>query len=426
MLDIKLVREKPDDVRKNLAKRHSAEKLQALEELILKDRQRLDILRKVEEMRGRRNAVTREIAALKAAGKNIDEAATEAKAIPLQIKQGDETLAQLTSAIDALLAKIPNLLHESVPAGRDDKDNVEIRKAGKKPRFAFEPKGHAEILQDLGLLDMDRAAKAAGHGFYYLKGDAAILDMALQRFALDALRKKGFTVVEPPLMLNDETFRAVTDWETFSNQSYKIEGENLRLIGTAEHPLGGMFKDEVLLQEQLPVLLAGVSPCFRKEVGAHGKYTRGLFRVHHFNKVEQFIFCHPDESWRWHEILQKNAEQLYKKLGLHYRVVNVCTGDIGDIAAKKYDIEVWMADGAFREAGSNSNCTDYQARSLNIKFRGKEGLAPAGFVHTLNNTALATSRAIVAIVEQHQRKDGSVRIPKALQPYCGFSEIRKD
>jgi len=203
---------------------------------------------------------------------------------------------------------------------------------------------------------------------------------------------------------------------------YKVEGEDLYLIATSEHAMGSMFMDEVLDAEDLPIRLVGVSPCFRREVGAHGKYTKGLFRVHQFNKVEQFVFCLPEQSWAIHEELQKNSEELYQGLGLHYRVMNVCTGDIGSIAAKKYDTEVWMADGAFREIGSNSNCTDYQARRLNTRYRLKEGQAPAGFVHTLNNTALATSRTMLAIIEQYQQSDGSIVVPEVLRKYMNGME----
>jgi seryl-tRNA synthetase len=203
---------------------------------------------------------------------------------------------------------------------------------------------------------------------------------------------------------------------------YKIDGEDFYLIATSEHPMAAMFQDEVLLKDHLPIKLAGVSPCFRKEVGAHGKYTKGLYRMHQFNKIEQFIFCMPEESWKLHEELQQNSEDLYQKLELPYRVVNCCSGEMGSVGAKRYDTEVWMADGNYREIGSNSNCTDYQARSLNTKYREGEGKAPAGFVHTLNNTALATSRTMMAILEIHQREDGSVHIPKALQPYMGNAE----
>jgi seryl-tRNA synthetase len=198
---------------------------------------------------------------------------------------------------------------------------------------------------------------------------------------------------------------------------YKVENEDLYMIATAEHPLAAMFMDEVLLKDELPVKMAGISSCFRKEVGAHGKYTKGLFRMHQFNKVEQFVFCLPEDSWTFHEELQQNAESLYQALGLHYKVVNSCTGDIGTVAAKKYDINVWMADGVYREVGSNSNCTDYQARRLNVRYREKEGQAPKGFVHTLNNTAIATSRTMLAVLEQFQQRDGSVAIPDVLSKY---------
>jgi seryl-tRNA synthetase len=246
-----------------------------------------------------------------------------------------------------------------------------------------------------------------------------MLDQAILRLAIDHLVGKGYTLVEPPLMLQRKPYEGVTDLADFENVMYKIEGDDLYLIATSEHPMAAMHMDEILEAKELPIKLVGVSPCFRREVGAHGKYTRGLFRMHQFNKVEQFIFSLPEDSWKLHEELQRNSEELYKGLGLAYRVVNVCTGDIGIIAAKKYDTEVWMADGEYREIGSNSNCTDYQARRLNVRYREKEGVAPAGFVHTLNNTALATSRTMLAILEQYQNKDGTVDIPEILRPYMG-------
>jgi seryl-tRNA synthetase len=227
-------------------------------------------------------------------------------------------------------------------------------------------------------------------------------------------------------MINRKAYEGMIDPSDFEMVTYKVQDEDLYLIATAEHPLGAMFMNEVFNKEDLPLRLCGVSPCFRKEVGTHGKYTHGLFRVHQFNKVEQFVFCLPEQSHELLEELQQNAEKLYQKLGLHYRVVLICTGDIGTIASKKYDIECWMADGKFRETGSNSNCTDYQARRLNIRFREGPGKPVKGFVHTLNNTALATSRTIVAIVEQFQQKDGSVKIPKVLRPYMnGISKLEK-
>jgi len=315
--------------------------------------------------------------------------------------------------------RLPNILHESVPKGRDDHDNVPVRHWGKIPKYPFKPKNHLEIAQELGLIDSERAARVAGAGFFYLKGDLARLDYAIMQLAMDFLTKRGFAVVEPPFMMSRKSYEGVTSLDDFESVMYKIENEDLYLIATSEHPMAAMFMNETLELKDLPLKFCGVSPCFRKEVGSHGKYTKGLFRMHQFNKVEQFVFCHPRDSWKIHEELQKNSDDLYKALELPHRVVNVCTGDIGELAAKKYDTEVWMADGEYREIGSNSNCTDYQARRLGIKFREKEGQAPAGFVHTLNNTALATSRVMVALLEVHQQKDGSVLIPKALRPYMG-------
>ncbi|MCW8802578.1 MAG: serine--tRNA ligase, partial [Candidatus Bathyarchaeota archaeon] len=317
------------------------------------------------------------------------------------------------------LMKLPNILHDSVPFGKDEHDNVVEKTVGKPPKFEFTPKSHVEIATELDLVDFERAAKVSGHGFYYLKGDLARLDFAVMTYTIDFLRQRGYNLIEPPLMMHRKPYLGVTDLEFFGDQLYKIENDDLYLIATSEHPMAASYMDEVILENELPIKLVGVSPCFRKEVGAHGKYTKGLFRVHQFNKIEQFIFCHPDDSWKFHDELQKNSEDLYQSLGLHYQVVNVCTGDIGIIAAKKYDIEVWMADGTFRESGSNSNCTDYQARRLKIKYREKEGQSPAGFVHTLNNTAIATSRTLIAILEQYQQKDGTVKIPEVLQPYMG-------
>lgn len=422
MLDIRLIRENPEVVRKDLKKRGLDSKL--LEELIETDEKWRAALQQVEALKNKRNILTEQIAELKKTKpKDVEKKIKEMKELPEKIKGLDDKAELLRQHVNMLLMRIPNILHESVPMGKDETENVEIRRWGKPPKFGFQPKNHLEIALNLGLIDEERAAKVAGRGFFYLKGKLALLDYAIQRFALDFLVKKGFIAIEPPLMLRRKPYEGVTDLKDFENVMYKIEGDDLYLIATSEHPMAAMFMDETLEKKELPLKFAGISPCFRREVGAHGKYTKGLFRMHQFNKVEQFIFCLPEQSWQLHEELQKNSEELYQRLGLHYRVVNVCTGDIGIIAAKKYDIEVWMADGKFREIGSNSNCTDYQARRLNIKYREKTGAAPTGFVHTLNNTALATSRTMLAILEQFQQKDGSVFIPEALQPYCGFAKI---
>jgi seryl-tRNA synthetase len=425
MLDIKLIRENPDLIKKNLEKRQDFEKIKWVDELLESDKKRRDLIARVNELRKKRNDVTEEIAKLKKQGKDASTLLKEVKEIPERIKQIEEELSKHEERVNWYLLRLPNLLHDSVPVGKDEKDNVVMKVWGKPPKFDFQPRNHLEILENLGLIEMEKAAKVAGAGFYYMKEELVLLDQAIQKFAIDLLRKKGYKLIQPPYMLRKDAYMGVTDLEAFHDVLYKIEGEDLYMIATSEHPLGAMFMNEVFSKKDLPLKLIGVSPCFRKEVGTHGKYTKGLFRVHQFHKVEQFIFCLPEDSWKLHEELQENSEELYQSLGLHYRVVNVCTGDIGSIAAKKYDIEVWMADGQFRESGSNSNCTDYQARRLNIKYRQKEGQAPIGFVHTLNNTALATSRTIIAIVEQYQQKDGSVVIPKALRPYMNGIEVLK-
>ncbi|MCW4016191.1 MAG: serine--tRNA ligase [Candidatus Bathyarchaeota archaeon] len=419
MLDIKLVREHPEIIQKDLQKRGEPEKLEMLEELIKQDTQWRKLLTEASELRHKRKQITAEVASLKKQKKDASQQIEQAKQIPQKIKVLEEQVAQCRESADSLLMKLPNILHDSVPFGKDEHDNIVEKTVGKPPKFDFTPKSHVEIATELDLVDFERAAKVSGHGFYYLKGDLARLDFAVMTYTIDFLRKRGYNLIEPPLMMHRKPYLGVTDLEFFGDQLYKIENDDLYLIATSEHPMAASYMDEVILENELPIKLVGVSPCFRKEVGAHGKYTKGLFRVHQFNKIEQFIFCHPDDSWKFHDELQKNSEDLYQSLGLHYQVVNVCTGDIGIIAAKKYDIEVWMADGTFRESGSNSNCTDYQARRLNIKYREKEGQSPAGFVHTLNNTAIATSRTLIAILEQYQQKDGTVKIPEVLRPHMG-------
>lgn len=388
-----------------------------LEELISHDNDWRRLLTETNELRHKRREVTNEVAALKKAGENAEKQIEKGRRLDGEIVAQEHQVEQSRQRVDHILMRLPNLLHESVPFGEDENDNLEVKVWGKPPEFAFSPRNHLEIAQLLGLIDEERAAKVAGHGFFYLKDDLVLLDLALQRFAIDTLVKKGFHVVEPPFMLRRRPYEGVTDLSDFENVMYKVENEDLYMIATSEHSLAAMFMDETLLKDSLPVRLVGVSSCFRKEVGTHGKYTKGLFRVHQFNKAEQFVFCLPEESWVIHEELQKNAEELYQALGLHYKVVNSCTGDLGTVAAKKYDVNVWMADGVYREAGSNSNCTDYQARRLHIRYREKEGQAPKGFVHTLNSTAIATSRTMLAVLEQHQQKDGSVDIPLPLRRY---------
>ncbi len=423
MLDIKLIRERPEIVRNNLMKRGDTEKLLMLDELIDFDKDWRKSLAQLNELRHRRNLVTAKIAKLKSEGEDASEKIREAEKIPDEIKKLEGHVKEYREKINHILLRLPNLLHESVPSGKDENDNVPIRRWREIPKFDFPAKDHIDLGLSLGIMDIERASKISGARFYYLKQEAVMLDLALIHFALEELEKKGFIPIEPPFLMRRKPYEGVTDLGDFQEMLYKVEDEDLYLIATSEHSMAAMFMDEILDADGLPQKYVGVSPCFRKEAGAHGKDTKGIFRTHQFNKVEQFIFCKPEDSWTLHEELIRNAEEIFQKLVLPYRIVNVCTGDIGTVPAKKYDLEVWMpAQNLYREVVSCSNCTDYQARRLNIKYREGEGKPPKGFVHTLNSTAIATGRTIVAILENYQQKDGTVKIPEVLRPYMGGIE----
>ena len=423
MLYIRFIRDHPDAVRKDLQKRNDKEKLEWVGNLLENDREYRKLLQENQALRQGKNTITDEINKLKKQGLDFRAKVQEAKELPEKIKQSDETLQQLKEKIDYYLMRIPNILHDSVPAGKDANDNVVVKEWGDKPKFDFELKPHGELLQDLGMANFEKASEVSGHGFYYLMGDIARLELALVHFAVEILADKGFTLIEPPLMLRRKPYEGVTELEAFENVMYKIQDEDLYLIATSEHPIGAMLMNENLDEKQLPLKLAGYSPCFRKELGSHSIDTRGIFRVHHFNKVEQFIFCKPEDSWKFHEELLKNAEEIFQKLKIPYRVVNICTGDIGIVAAKKYDIEAWFPrENLYREVVSCSNCTAYQATRLNIKYRKGE---EKEYVHTLNSTAVATSRALRAIIENYQQKDGSIKVPSVLQKYMGKKVIGK-
>jgi seryl-tRNA synthetase len=423
MLDIKLIRENPQFVKDNLAKRGNPENLKMLDELIVVDREWRTDLTKMNELRHERKLLTGEIATLKKAGKDAEAEVEKAKAIDVEITANEKQVAKEEEKTHDYLMRLPNLLHETVPFGKDENDNVQIKTWGNLPKFGFPAKSHIDIALNLDIVDVQRAGKVSGSRFFYLKRQGVLLDMALMSFAMEEMTKKGYQPVEPPYLMRKEPYEGVTALGDFAEVLYKIENEDLYLIATSEHPMAAMYMNEVFKEEDLPLKLAGISACFRKEAGGHGKDTRGLFRTHQFNKIEQFIFCTPEQSWKLHEELLRNAEDLTQKLGLPHRVVNVCTGDIGTVAAKKYDIEAWMsAQNAYREIISCSNCTDYQARRLNIRYRENEGAPTKGFVHTLNSTAIATGRTIVAILENYQQEDGSVAVPEVLRRYMGDIE----
>jgi seryl-tRNA synthetase len=418
MLDIKLIRENPEFVKNNLAKRGNPENSNMLDALVKLDREWRRNLAKLNDFRHERKMLTGEIGKLKKLAKDASSQVEKAKKLDSEITSIQTKVVRTGEKTHEYLMRLPNLLHETVPVGKDENGNVQIRSWGATPKFAFAAKNHIDLGLNLGIIDVERAGKVTGSRFFYLKGEGVLLDMALMSFALEEMTKKGYSPVEPPYLMRREPYEGVTALGDFEEVLYKIENENLYLIATSEHPMAAMFMNEVLKEEDMPLKLAGISACFRKEAGAHGKDTRGIFRTHQFNKIEQFVFCQPEESWKLHEELLNNAEELIQKLDLPYRVVNVCTGDIGTVAAKKYDIEAWMpAQNAYREVVSCSNCTDYQARRLGIRYREKEGAPPKGFLHTLNSTAIATGRTIVAILENFQQEDGTVIVPKVLRKY---------
>ena len=423
MLELKFIRNNPEIVRADLRKRGDAEKLAWIDDLLEKDERSRKMQTELNVMRNRRNVINRDINETRKAGGDIAPLLEEAKTLPAKIKEYEKEIEEINAKIKYYRMRIPNILHESVPVGKDDTENVEVKRWG-EPKFpAYEIKNHGELLIEKGLADFERATKISGSGFYILKGNAALLDLALQRLALDMLTERGFTTILPPFMMNRAAYEGVTDLADFENVMYKIDGDDEFLIATSEHPMAAMYMNEIFEEKQLPLRLAGVSPCFRREIGSHGLDTKGLFRVHQFNKVEQFIYCKPEDSWKMHEELLKNAEDFFQMLGLPYHVVNICTGDIGTVAAKKYDIEVWMPrEKAYREVVSCSNCTAYQSVRLNIRVRDAHDFETKYFLHTLNSTAVATTRTVRAIIENYQEEDGTVVIPKALRKYMNGAE----
>ncbi len=425
MIDIKLVRENPDVIIKDLKKRNDVEKQKLLEKIINDDKKMRELTQQADELKHKRNLVTEQIAEIKRNAQDASKKIAEMVNVASTIRSYDQEIDNLRIGLQSSMMKLPNMLHESVPVGADENGNVVVKNVGSTQKKKFEVKDHIDLGSQLGLIDIERAAKISGSRFYFLKGRLAILEMSLMRYAIDVLTKKKFLLVLPPQLMKTEPYKGVVDLSDFQDVLYKVENEDLHLIATSEHPITAMHMNETLLKENLPLKYAGFTVNFRKEAGAHGKDTKGIFRVHQFGKVEQVIICDPSESWKWHEQLLKNAEEITNSLKLPYRVINICTGDIGTVAAKKYDIEVWMpSQEKYREIVSCSNCTDYQARRLNIKLREKEGAAPIGLVHTLNSTAV-TDRVIVAIMENFQTSDGTVKIPKPLVKYTGFKEISK-
>ncbi|MEM3434490.1 MAG: serine--tRNA ligase, partial [Candidatus Methanomethyliaceae archaeon] len=372
MLDIKLIREDPERVRSNLARRNDPEIIRMFDELIEYDKLWRRYFSETNELRSQRNRITEEIARLKKQGLDVSEKLKEAAMIPTRIKELESKMQEYREKMDFILMRLPNLMDDSVPFGKDENDNVVVRTWGEIRSFNFKVKDHIDLALGLDLVDLERAAKVSGSRFYYLKGDLVKLNFALIRYGLDFMIQRGFTPFLPPYMMKRKILEGAVSLADFQDTIYKVEGEDLFLIATSEHALLGFHSDEILDGNRLPLRYCGVSPCFRKEAGAHGRDTKGIFRVHQFEKVEQFVFCKPEDSPREHELLIKNAEDFFQSLKLPYRVVNVCSGDLGTVAAKKYDLEVWLpGQGKYREMVSCSNCTSYQAVRSNIRFRDK-------------------------------------------------------
>ncbi len=424
MLDINFIRENPDKVKENIKKKDQLAKLAYVDSLIKEDKELRNLMQKSQELRHKRNTLSQEVAKAKKQGKDVNKLLKEAKDIPNQIKEIEYKQEELQNNIQKYLQAIPNIMHPSVPKGKDDSENVVRKKEGKPTPFKFPVKNHVELMEDLNLVDFDASAKVAGNGFYYLKGDLGLLNQALIQFTIDFMHKKKYTYIEPPLMVSRKVAAAAGDLTAFETALYKIEGEDAYMIPTAEHAILGMLTDRAIPEEQLPLKFFGYSMCFRKEIGSHGINEKGLWRTHQFNKVEQFIFCKPEDSWKFYDELKKNTEEIVKKLKLPYRIIECCTGDLGDWKAKSEDVEVYRpTTEEYGETMSLSNCTDYQTRPLNIKGMNKKG--EKYILHSLNNTAVATSRIMVAILENYQQKDGSIKIPTVLQKYMGGKKVIK-
>jgi len=420
MLDPKLIKENPQIIRDMLKKR-SVEF--DLDSLIESDQKRREFIIKTDELRKKKNQVAVEISQKKKAGEDTTSILSEMKKISEDLTKLETEQTDIEKTYSRLTLTIPNVVHESVPIGADESANQEIRKWGSIPNFDFKINDHIDISENLDLVDLERAAKVAGARFYYLKNDLVRLNQALIHYGLDFLSKKEYSLVQPPYMINRESMEGAVIADDFEEVIYKIEDEDLYMIGTSEHAMAAMRAKEIIEGKDLPLRYAGVSPCFRKEAGAHGRDQKGIFRVHQFDKIEQFVFSRPEESWNEHERMLSVAEEFYQKLEIPHRVMLLSTGDMGKVSAKTYDIEAWMAgQGAFREIVSCSNCLDYQARRLKIRFRDKTN-EETQYLHTLNSTLVATSRVLVSIMENFQTNDGHIIIPKVLQKYMGKNII---
>jgi seryl-tRNA synthetase len=417
MIDIRLIRENPNLIKTNQKKRGLDKKI--VDEFLKIDNSWRKIKKNIDNLRAERNKISLEISKQKKKGGKADDLIKKAKRIPGEISKKQAEIQKISEKRIEILKNLPNIIDKSVPVGGISKNKVLKKyKTPKKRKI----KGHAEIMEKADLINTKKAGEVAGSRFYYLKNELVNLNHALMDFALGFLSKKNFDLIQPPYMLKKEILESAITLDSFEEAIYKIEGEDLYLIGTAEHALNAYYINELIPADKLPVRLAGISPCFRKEAGAHGKDTKGIFRVHQFEKIEQFVFCKPENSWKEFDLILKNSIEMYKQLGIPFRVVVLSSEDTGKVSTKTIDLEGWFpSQNCYRELGSCSNCLDYQARKGNIRF---QQAGEFKFVHTLNNTAIATERMMTCLVENNLQKNGTIKIPKALWKYTGFKSIK--
>ncbi|MEK6833317.1 MAG: serine--tRNA ligase [Nanoarchaeota archaeon] len=421
MIDIKLIRENPGLVRENIKKKHQLEKIRLVDEVLELDKEWRGIKYDEDKLRSARNDISQKINELKKAKKNADKELKKAKEIPEEIEQLGIKRKDIEEKIKFRMYKIPNIIHSSVPIGKDSSENVELKKIGKPVIPKYEIFNHAELAENMGCADFNSARETSGNGFYYLMGDLAVLHSAMLAYARDYMIKKGFTHVIPPFLIRKKVVEGVMSFSEMDNMMYKIEGEDLYLIGTSEHSMIGKFIGKTLTGKDLPVTLTSYSPCFRKEIGAHGMEEKGFYRLHQFEKQEMIVLCEPEDSYKWYEKMLSYTVDVFKNLDIPVKILEICSGDLADLKAKSADVEAWSPrQKKYYEVGSCSNLTDAQARRLDIKIENK---GKRYFAHTLNNTVLASPRALIALMENNQNKDGSIKIPKVLQQYMGGKKV---
>jgi len=419
MLDIKFIRENPNLVQEGARKKQVRIEISRLLDL---DRRRRELLSEIENLRAEQNKVSEKIAHLKVV-KEKEQLIEQMKSLKEQLKNLESEFENVDQGFNQLMLLVPNLPAPDVREGKDETENEIIRKWSEPTKFDFKPLDYMELGKKLDLIDTERAGKVSGTRFGYLKNEAVLLEFTIVRWVFEVLAKENFIPVVPPVMIGERAMRAMGYLDRGADEIYQVKIDNLYLIGTSEQAIGPMHMDEIFEEKDLPLRYAAFSTCFRREAGSYGKDTKGILRVHQFDKVEMFSFTRPDDSDKEHEYLLSLEEKMVQMLGLPYQVVKMCTGDLGDPAARKYDIECWIpSQNKYRETHSTSTCTDFQARRLNIRYRTKN--KKLEFVHTLNGTAFAIGRILIAILENYQQKDGSILVPEVLQPYCGFKEIK--